>query len=117
ALALWGALIFVELLTIGGDRSGVVVLGNALASVAGAVWPAIASLLGALGAFFSGSNTISNLTFGGIQDSIAAAAGYSRTTILALQSVGGAMGHMVAIHSIVAACTVLNLGNQEGLIL
>ena len=43
--------------------------------------------------------------------------GLERTTILALQSVGGAMGNMVAIHNLVAVCSVLGLGNQEGAIL
>ena len=43
--------------------------------------------------------------------------GLERTTILALQSVGRAMGNMVAIHNIVAVCSVLGLGNQEGEIL
>lgn len=117
AIALVGALIFVELLTMGGDASGVVLLGQALAGITGRLWTLFASFLGALGAFFSGSNTISNLTFGAIQDSIAANLGLSRTTTLALQSVGGAMGHMVALHSIVAVCSVLNLGDQEGTIL
>jgi lactate permease len=43
--------------------------------------------------------------------------GLDRTSILALQSVGGAMGNMVAIHNIVAVCSVLGLGNSEGEIL
>ena len=48
---------------------------DAFAAAAGPVWPFVASYLGALGAFFSGSATISNLTFAGIQDSIAAGLG------------------------------------------
>jgi lactate permease len=40
-----------------------------------------------------------------------------RTTILALQSVGAAMGNMVAIHNIVAVSSVLGLTNKEGEIL
>ncbi len=48
---------------------------------------------------------------------IATRMGLDRTSILALQSVGGAMGNMVAIHNIVAVCSVLGLGNQEGAIL
>jgi lactate permease len=43
--------------------------------------------------------------------------GLDRTIILALQSVGGAMGNMIAIHNIVAVCSVLGLGNREGEIL
>lgn len=37
--------------------------------------------------------------------------------ILALQSVGGAMGNMVCLNNIIAVCTVLNVSNQEGSIL
>lgn len=116
-LALLGALVFVRLLMVGGENSPVMILGHSLANVAGGGWHYLAAYLGAVGSFFAGSNTISNLTFGPIQDSIATRLGLERTTILALQSVGGAMGNMVAIHNIVAVCSVLGLGNQEGAIL
>lgn len=66
---------------------------------------------------FLGSNTVSNLTFGGIQLSIAETTGMSVPLILALQSVGGAMGNMVCLNNIIAVCTVLNVSNQEGSIL
>ena len=79
--------------------------------------PALNLPLGALGSFFSGSNTVSNLTFGGIQNATAATLGLSRTTILSLQSAGGAMGNMVCIHNIVAVCSILGLHNEEGRIL
>src|SRR5262249_58532562 len=72
---------------------------------------------GALGAFFAGSATVSNLTFAGIQDSIALTLGFDRTSILALQSVGAAMGNMVAISNIVAVTSILGLGNQGGFVL
>jgi lactate permease len=74
-------------------------------------------VLGALGAFFSGSATVSNLTFAGIQDSIAHTLGFEATSILALQSVGAAMGTIISISNIVAVCSILGLVNQEGLIL
>lgn len=92
-------------------------IGHSLATATGGSWQYLASYLGALGSFFAGSCTISNLTFGPIQDSIAMRMGLDRTSILALQSVGGAMGNMVAIHNIVAVCSVLGLGNAEGKIL
>lgn len=116
-LALLGALVYVRLLMVGGENSPVMVLGHSLATVTGGWWQYLAAYLGAVGSFFAGSNTISNLTFGPIQDSIATRMGLDRTTILALQSVGGAMGNMVAIHNIVAVCSVLGLGNEEGAIL
>jgi lactate permease len=116
-LALLGALVFVRLLMIDGDRSSTMILGNALADGAGGAWIYFAPCLGALGSFFSGSATISNLTFGAIQTSIAARTGIDPATLLALQSGGAAMGNMVAIHNIVAVCAVLGLVNQEGAIL
>lgn len=116
-IALLGALVFVQLLMVGGDRSAVILIGHSLAAAVGGGWQYLAAYLGALGSFFAGSCTISNLTFGPIQDSIAGQMHLDRTTILALQSVGGAMGNMVAIHNIVAVCSVLGLGNVEGEIL
>ena len=73
--------------------------------------------LGALGAFFAGSATVSNLTFAGIQDSIARTLGFDRTSILALQSVGAGMGNMVAIGNIVAVTSILGLVNEDGFVL
>jgi len=115
--ALLGALVFVRLMMVGADHSPVMLIGVSLAGATGDWWPYLASYLGAIGAFFAGSCTISNLTFGPIQDAIAAQRGFDRTTLLALQSVGGAMGNMVAIHNIVAVCSVLGLHNVEGAIL
>jgi lactate permease len=116
-IALFGALIFVQLLKIDGERASTRILGDALAAGAGGSWIYFAGFLGALGSFFSGSNTISNLTFGPIQLRIAQDLGVSSTTMLALQTVGAAMGNMVAIHNIVAVCAVLGLKDQEGNIL
>lgn len=115
--ALLGALVFVRLMIVGGESSPVMLIGSTLAEATGPWWPYLAAYLGALGSFFAGSCTISNLTFGPIQDAIAAQRGFDRTTLLALQSVGGAMGNMVAIHNIVAVCSVLGLRNVEGDIL
>jgi lactate permease len=116
-IALLGALVFVKLFMMGGDQSAAAILGTTLAEAAGRNWPYVATFLGALGSFFTGSNTISNLTFGSVQDTIAADLGVNRTTMLALQSAGGAMGNMICIHNIVAVCSVLGLSQQEGFIL
>jgi lactate permease len=116
-IALFGALIFVQLLKIDGERASTKILGDALATGTGGLWIYVAGFLGALGSFFSGSATISNLTFGPIQLRIAQDLGVSPTTMLAVQSVGGALGNMVAIHNIVAVCAVLGLKDQEGAIL
>jgi len=85
--------------------------------VMGKSWPFFAPVLGALGSFFSGSATVSNLTFSDIQDSIAHTLGFEGTSILALQSVGAAMGTIVSISNIIAVCSILGLVDQEGFIL
>lgn len=117
SLALFGALIFVSLMMMGGENSAVNRIGVALAQVSGNSWGFIAPFLGALGSFFSGSAAISNLTFGAIQHSIALNLGLDKYTILALQSVGGALGNMVCINNIVAVWSVLGLDKSEGKIL
>ncbi len=116
-LALFGALVFVNLLSMGGEQSPTMVIGQFFARAAGDGWVYFAPFLGALGSFFSGSTTISNLTFGPIQHSIAQETGISPTLLLALQCAGGSMGNMICIHNIVAVCAVLGLTNKEGTIL
>jgi lactate permease len=117
SVTLVGALIMVQLMTLGGDRALTMIIGRTLATITGRSWPFFAPVLGALGAFFAGSATISNLTFAGIQDSIALTLGFDRTSILALQSVGAAMGNMFAISNIVAVTSILGLVNRDGFIL
>ncbi|PKN13118.1 MAG: lactate permease [Deltaproteobacteria bacterium HGW-Deltaproteobacteria-4] len=118
-IALLAALVFVKLLMLKtpGVDANTILIGKALADTMGAQWQFFASYLGALGAFFSGSNTVSNLTFGGIQLAIAKDLGLHTNTILAMQSVGGSMGNMVCINNIVAVCSVLGLSAQEGFIM
>jgi len=116
-IALLGALVFVNLMMMGGEDAAVNRIGILLAKVTGEHWTWFASFMGALGSFFSGSATISNLTFAGIQDAIAASLGLDRTLVLALQSVGASLGNMVCINNIVAVASILALGNVEGKIL
>jgi lactate permease len=117
SITLVGALIMVQLMTLGGDQAQTKIIGRQFAAMMGQTWPFFAPVLGALGAFFSGSATVSNLTFAGIQASIAHTLGFDRTSILALQSVGAAMGTIISISNIVAVCSILGLVNQEGLVL
>ena len=116
-LALVGAMIMVKLMMVGDDYSMTQTIGKGLADATQQHWVSFASFLGALGSFFSGSNTISNVTFGAVQYSVATATGLSVPLILALQSVGGAMGNMVCINNIIAGCSVLGIDNAEGTIL
>lgn len=92
-------------------------MATATAGLLGSVWPMFASYIGGLGAFITGSNTVSDMLFGMFQWDIAGQLKLSRTVIVAAQAAGGAMGNMVCIHNIVAVCTVVGLLNREGDIL
>ncbi|MBI6550436.1 L-lactate permease [Xenorhabdus lircayensis] len=116
-IALFGALVMVNMMMLGGENAPVIIIGNALATMTGESWLLFSSFLGALGSFFSGSNTVSNLTFGGIQHSIALSSGMNINLMLALQSVGGAMGNMVCLNNIIAVCSILGIANAEGQII
>lgn len=115
--AMLGAMVFVKLFMLGGERAPAALLGYGFADAAGSVWNFAAVYLGAIGSFFAGSCTVSNLTFGPIQVAVAERLNLDLPLILSLQSAGGGMGNMVCIHNIVAVCAVLGLQNQEGKIL
>lgn len=83
----------------------------------GQVWPLFAPVIGALGAFIAGSNTVSNLMFSLFQYSVAEGLALSGALIVALQAVGAAAGNMIAIHNVVAASATVGLLGQEGYIL
>ncbi|OIQ52063.1 L-lactate permease [Pseudodesulfovibrio hydrargyri] len=92
-------------------------MAKAVAAIAGNAWPMVASFVGGLGAFITGSNTVSDLLFAEFQWGVAAQLELPRQIIVAAQAVGGGMGNMVCIHNIVAACAVVGLSGMEGLIL
>ncbi|MBI9076516.1 MAG: L-lactate permease [Desulfatibacillum sp.] len=92
-------------------------MAKATADLVGGAWPFFASFIGALGAFITGSNTVSNLLFSEFQYGLAEQLHLSRQIIVALQLVGGSMGNMVCIHNIVAASAVVGLSGMEGAII
>lgn len=90
------------------------VIGGTLAEGLSYGWIAIASLLGSLGSFFSGSATVSNLTFGDIQRVAAETLEVSTTSMLALQMLGAAFGNMTCIFNILSVKTILGNDEPEG---
>lgn len=96
------------------EGSMIVVLAQATADLFGPAYPAVAALIGALGAAMAGSNTVSNITFGGFQFEAAQQLGLPTQIIVGAQAVGGAIGNLVAIHNVVAALATVGLVGQEG---
>ena len=89
-------------------------LAETVGAVAGGIWPFLAAFVGGLGAFITGSATISDLMFAEFQWGMAITQHLAPSIIEAAQTVGGAMGNMICIHNIVAACAVVGLSGREG---
>lgn len=89
----------------------------ATGAAASGIWPLLCSYVGGLGAFITGSNTVSDMMFGQFQWDIAGLLNLNREIIVATQAVGGAMGNMICVHNIVAACAVVGLSGREGEVL
>jgi lactate permease len=80
-------------------------------------WPLVDAFTGALGAFMAGSNTVSNMLFSLFQYSIAEQLHISRILIVSMQNIGGALGNMICVHNIIAACATVGLAGAEGLLI
>ncbi len=91
-------------------------LGLALART-GSLYPFFGTLLGWLGVALTGSDTASNVLFGGLQKITAEQTGLSPLLMSAANSSGGVMGKMVDAQSIVVASTATNWYGHEGSIL
>ena len=91
-----------------------VAMATFVASSVGDIYPFFAPMIGALGAFIAGSNTVSNMMLAQYQFGVADALGLSTAFMVALQAVGAAAGNMIAIHNVVAASATVGLLDQEG---
>ena len=91
-------------------------MGLAFAST-GFLFPLFGTMLGWLGVALTGSDTASNVLFGGLQKITAQQLGLSPVLMAAANSSGGVMGKMIDAQSIVVASTATNWFGQEGTIL
>ena len=91
-----------------------IAMANFVAHSVGDVYPFFAPMVGALGAFIAGSNTVSNMMLSQFQFGVADALGISTAFMVALQAVGAAASNMIAIHNVVAASATVGLMDQEG---
>ena len=91
-------------------------LGLAFANT-GVLYPFFGTLMGWLGVALTGSDTASNVLFGGMQKVAAEQLGLSPNLMGAANSSGGVMGKMIDAQSIVVASTATRWFNHEGDIL
>lgn len=91
-----------------------VMTANFASDLVGDFFPALSGVIGALGAFIAGSNTVSNMMFSQFQFEVAQTLNISGAVTVALQAVGAAAGNMIAIHNVVAASATVGLLGREG---
>jgi len=93
------------------------VLAEGVSAVSGSAWPMFSPIIGALGAFIAGSNTVSNMMFSLFQFATAVQIDLTANQaafVVALQAVGGAAGNMICVHNVVAASATVGLIGREG---
>ena len=91
-------------------------MGLAFAS-AGFLFPFFSALLGWLGVALTGSDTSSNVLFGGLQKITAQQLGLNPVLTAAANTTGGVMGKMIDAQSLVVASVATEQEGEEGTIL
>lgn len=100
------------------ENSGMTqLLAEGISKGVGDAFPVAAPLIGALGAFMTGSNTNSNVVFAAMQQQTALILNFSPPVILAAQTAGGAIGSLFAPAKVIVGCSTVNLGGREGEVL
>ena len=89
-------------------------MASALTDFFGPVYPVVAPFIGILGAFVSGSNTVSNMLFVSMQFESAVMLSLPPVVIVALQCVGGGIGSMICVNNVIAVCATVGLKGDEG---
>jgi lactate permease len=81
---------------------------------AGRMFPLVSPVLGWLGVVLTGSDTSSNVLFGGLQKSAAEQLGLNPILTAAANTSGGVIGKMVSPQSLAVACAATGMVGQEG---
>ncbi|MBO8168625.1 MAG: L-lactate permease [Thermoanaerobacteraceae bacterium] len=119
AIALFFGVAMVQLMLKSGTNgagldSMMTIMAQGVAEIAGQAYPFVAPLIGVLGAFMSGSNTVSNILFASLQFETAEILNMSPLLIVALQVIGGAIGNMICVNNVVAVCATVGTIGAEG---
>lgn len=86
-------------------------------SVSRTLYPLVAPLIGALGAFITGSNNNSNVLFAVLQQNAAELLNLSVPLILGAQTAGGALGSVLAPAKVIVGCSTVGLAGEEGAVM
>lgn len=92
-------------------------IANSASRLSSQTFILIAPFIGVLGAFVSGSSTVSNILFSSFQFETATLLKISPLLVLTLQLVGSAIGNMICVNNIVAVSATVGISGVEGQII
>jgi len=88
-------------------------IARSISTIFGGVYLLVAPVIGILGAFVSGSHTVANIMFYGLQMETAQMLNYPITMALVAQTSGGGIGNMIAIFNIVSVTATTGYKGKE----
>lgn len=88
-------------------------LADAVSFIFGPYWSFASPCLGILGTHLSGVNTISNTLFASFQHGVSESLGQPGTVGLILQCMGGSVGSVLALHTLINCCAPVGLIGRE----
>ena len=100
-----------------GMKSMIFHMAEALSKVGSALYVVFSPVIGVLGSFISGSNTVAVTLFANLQYQAAANLGLNTALMVAVNTVGGSIGNMVCVNNVVAACATAGTSGKEGRII
>lgn len=126
AIALVFGLAMVQILRYSGSndvtavseiKSMIYYMAEAFSKVGRGLYIIISPIIGILGSFISGSNTVSVTLFTNLQEQAAANLDLNTAIIVAANIIGGAIGNMICVNNVVAACATAGTAGREGKII
>lgn len=95
------------------DSGMITEIADFLVSITGHAYPLVASFIGLLGAFITGSNTNSNIIFGYLQEMAASSIGMSVAVMCAVQSIGASVGCAIGPTTVSLGATSAQVQGEE----
>ncbi|SMC99237.1 L-lactate permease [Sporomusa malonica] len=96
------------------DTGQTTVLAQGVAAVTGGIYPILSPFIGLLGSFMTSSNLSSNILFGSFQQKVALMLQIDKAPLLAAQTVGGAIGSIIAPSKVLLGTTAAGILGREG---
>jgi lactate permease len=96
------------------NASGMTACLGIFSTRAGRAFPLVSPILGWIGVLLTGSDTSSNVLFGGLQKTAAEQLGINPLLTCAANTSGGVVGKMISPQSIAVACAATGMVGEEG---